>query len=694
MAPYTTRSRTRRPGATNYNLLVDAEDVVDKCKGCAPGITADECMQPLADVHLSEILDKRKGVVLETAKGTCYDPEHISKWWQYGGGRIQHDEQTRLTISNRAFFARVLVTKKSYDFVLNSIEDIQGLQITFNGKDILSELARISAMENTDRRALELKTVAHHIMMLAYFLGSKNDVNPNDDDDNEGEWVQYPWFTNGWGGDPRMGLQLRSWLVRWHTNNLHHPLQYLQETAKRWRFHMQEQTKRMHNRQLSEGPIAFQKRLFLQMPHLPYPYEEHPDNLDVEQWFDPAYAPDRIPEEQYYTPWLQNLDVSFKIIQHRTLFMNFSDGGAFALRQAVIMRNVKEVERLLLTYPEAVDIKLSDGFGYDCTPLFLATTYHQPTVTVRPSLRVPSPQIAKLLLQHGADVTQATDFFGRTALYELASQSTGTVHDSDERELRIIETVLLLLRLPYTKIEDWIKTTPRIIQDDYLCPEHGPYEFAEHMLSGVNRGNVWYKYGLTALQVAILTWNLTIIDELLIITGGSSVSRKQDGMTELHITALTGNSDTMFYVLDILDNFGNYSVNVKDLKGRTPLHFAMRIGNTLVVKMLLNRGADLYTRDVLGASSLDVAMWLNDPEMMKTLQNKILDSSSNEYDRYDRRISWFTKWVYGIPGQKPLGNIDKPPIEFSIFGGVPPGPRTADHRASLLELSERYKNMY
>ena len=52
-----------------------------------------------------------------------------------------------------------------------------------------------------------------------------------------------------------------------------------------------------------------------------------------------------------------------------------------------------------------------------------ATTYHQPTVTVRPSLRVPSPQMAKLLLQHGADVTQATDFFGRTALYELASQS-------------------------------------------------------------------------------------------------------------------------------------------------------------------------------------------------------------------------------------------------------------------------------
>ena len=223
------------------------------------------------------------------------------------------------------------------------------------------------------------------------------------------------------------------------------------------------------------------------------------------------------------------------------------------------------------------------------------------------------------------------------------------------------------------------------MQDDHPCDEPEVFEFAEHMLSGVNRGNVWYKYGLTALQVAIITGNLLIIDELLKSNGGSSVSRRQDEMTELHITALTGNADTMLKVLDMLDAFGwNYSVNAVDIKGRTPLHFAMRIGNTRVVQMLLNRGADWNARDLMGGSSLDIAMFLNDPDMMETLQaypsSPIRRGARTRLAAPDTKpLEWFEKWIYGIPGQKPLGTKNKPPIEFSIFGGVPPGPRIGHH---------------
>ena len=75
--------------------------------------------------------------------------------------------------------------------------------------------------------------------------------------------------------------------------------------------------------------------------------------------------------------------------------------------------------------------------------------------------------------------------------------------------------------------------------------------------------------------------------------------RFDDGQTPLHFAAIYGHKAIAKYLLE-----KGASVRAKDILGSTPLHEAVRYGQTEIVNMLLEKGADPNSQDSLGKTPL------------------------------------------------------------------------------------------
>jgi hypothetical protein len=74
----------------------------------------------------------------------------------------------------------------------------------------------------------------------------------------------------------------------------------------------------------------------------------------------------------------------------------------------------------------------------------------------------------------------------------------------------------------------------------------------------------------------------------------------RDGMTQLHHCAKNGFTSSVKRLLSIR----NINVNVKDLYGSTPLHWATRNGHIEIARLLLQNGADVNARCIIGITPL------------------------------------------------------------------------------------------
>lgn len=75
--------------------------------------------------------------------------------------------------------------------------------------------------------------------------------------------------------------------------------------------------------------------------------------------------------------------------------------------------------------------------------------------------------------------------------------------------------------------------------------------------------------------------------------------RFDDGQTPLHFSAIYGHVAITSYLLE-----NGASVKAKDILGSTPLHEAVRYGYTEIVRLLLDKGADPNSQDSLGKTPL------------------------------------------------------------------------------------------
>ena len=96
--------------------------------------------------------------------------------------------------------------------------------------------------------------------------------------------------------------------------------------------------------------------------------------------------------------------------------------------------------------------------------------------------------------------------------------------------------------------------------------------------------------------------------------------RDSDGDTPLHCAALGGQLEVALLLLKL-----NVEVNSRNVKGLTPLHLASRgswftkKGSAVVVRLLLDSGANVQARDLSGKTASEVARGPEQQEIVRLL---------------------------------------------------------------------------
>jgi ankyrin repeat protein len=103
----------------------------------------------------------------------------------------------------------------------------------------------------------------------------------------------------------------------------------------------------------------------------------------------------------------------------------------------------------------------------------------------------------------------------------------------------------------------------------------------------------------TSLHLALESGHVDIA--LYLIERGADINLKdKDKATPLHNAAYLGSLE----IVDLLLNKGAASLNEGNFRGQTPLHFACERGHPGVVSRLLDAGADIEARDMIGRTPL------------------------------------------------------------------------------------------
>lgn len=88
------------------------------------------------------------------------------------------------------------------------------------------------------------------------------------------------------------------------------------------------------------------------------------------------------------------------------------------------------------------------------------------------------------------------------------------------------------------------------------------------------------------------------------------------GVTILHNYAMYGCQQGVQWCVE-----NHVNLNIKDLNGFTPLHYAVMTQQTTICKILVENGANTESAASMGATPIDVAEWVANPGLVKYLQN-------------------------------------------------------------------------
>ena len=122
------------------------------------------------------------------------------------------------------------------------------------------------------------------------------------------------------------------------------------------------------------------------------------------------------------------------------------------------------------------------------------------------------------------------------------------------------------------------------------------------------------KLGETPLMIASINGDMPLVQTL--------VSKKKAlldhiGWTPLHYACSKGQLEVSQYLIA-----NGALVDSLNLGGTTPLMMAVQSGNELLVKLLLDKGANLQLRNGLGLSAIDIADIYNKPAISEGLRSR------------------------------------------------------------------------
>ncbi|KDQ08681.1 hypothetical protein BOTBODRAFT_559492 [Botryobasidium botryosum FD-172 SS1] len=264
-----------------------------------------------------------------------------------------------------------------------------------------------------------------------------------------------------------------------------------------------------------------------------------------------------------------------------------------------------------------------------------------------------SPEVIRLLIQHGADVNKAVMVDqGQTPLHMLCRSDVADLHAlSQVFEILIDSGANMNAKNNYGY-------TPLHAVCDYLWLKSGLINIpsvADLLVAAGTDLNAAGPYGETPLHLAVSrhrTANIVTIVDVLVTAGANVNAANNNGRTPLHLAAIQGNTLAIECLIaagadvNILDPRGggllhyaacspyafpasfpsaytwaaNLDINARDYKGRSPLHWAARgPHNWENLEVMLKAGADINARDHRGCTPLHHAARLGTPRISKRL---------------------------------------------------------------------------
>lgn len=124
--------------------------------------------------------------------------------------------------------------------------------------------------------------------------------------------------------------------------------------------------------------------------------------------------------------------------------------------------------------------------------------------------------------------------------------------------------------------------------------------------------------GETPLTEAIRHGNVGVVK--LLIKHGSKVNARNAVYKRwpIHVAAIQNRNDSHFSVIEALLKSGA-RIDVKDIKGRTPLHHLARHADIKTVRLLLNRDSNVNVKDYNGQTPLTFAVRQENVELVRLL---------------------------------------------------------------------------
>ena len=131
------------------------------------------------------------------------------------------------------------------------------------------------------------------------------------------------------------------------------------------------------------------------------------------------------------------------------------------------------------------------------------------------------------------------------------------------------------------------------------------------------------KHGETPLMIASIDGNLAVVKALV---QQKKAMIDHIGWTPLHYACAKGHLDVAQYLLA-----SGAAVDSLSPGDTTPLMMAVQSGNEPLIKLLLDKGADLQIRNSVGLSAIDIAVIYDKPWIAEGLSSRWLKLYKKQY---------------------------------------------------------------
>jgi len=309
-----------------------------------------------------------------------------------------------------------------------------------------------------------------------------------------------------------------------------------------------------------------------------------------------------------YAMWDQS-DNAIRLLISKGANINAKDINGFCMLTWAIWWGGQDTVELLIS--KGADVNAEDNAG--CTPLYwaagrkdlveLLTAKGATISTIHLASRLGDLAKVKSLVEEGTDVNSKGKGSGdETPLFPAVRAD-----NTDAAKF-------LIAKGADVNAKDKNGQTPL-----HEACEHGRRDMVELLIVEGADVNAKDNDGVTPLHIMFLTGRARLDVAELLIAKGADVNAKETstGRTPLYRAVEIGHTQIVGFLID-----KGADVNTKDNEGQTPLHGACKLGYKQMVELLIAKGADINAKDNKGQTALSLANEQGRTEIVELLKKR------------------------------------------------------------------------